>query len=129
MNFAANLRKLLSMILLMNLAACTTGPQRVAVPTPGNTPPTTQVFVGARVRVVKLDGKELEFKVLEITPSGLKSKHGVVPYADMQSLTILRPSAENTLIVLSVLAALVGIIALGQVIGDVGGAAVYNSSN
>lgn len=92
----------LSLGILLNLATCTTTPQPVEVPAPGPMPPTTEVFVGARVRIVKLDNTLIEFKVLEITPTGLRGKGGVVPYQEMRSLTILRPNADTVVLALGI---------------------------
>lgn len=112
----AAIKVLLSLVILLNLAACATTPQPVEVPAPGPTPPTTEVFVGARVQIVKLDHTLVEFKVLEITPTGLRGKDGVVPYQEMRSLTILRPNADTIVLALGIAAAVVGIILAGQAI-------------
>ena len=74
---------LLSQGTLLNLAACAATPQPVEVPASRSTPPTTEVFLGARVRIVKLDLTLVEFMVLEITPTGLRGKDGVVPCHQM----------------------------------------------
>lgn len=84
-----------SLGILLNLATCATTPQPVEVPAPVLMPSTSELFVGAWVQIVKLDHTLVEFKVLEITPTGLRGKDGVVPYQEMRSLTILHPNADT----------------------------------
>jgi hypothetical protein len=105
---------LLSLVFLLNLAACMTTPQPVEVPAPGPIPPTTELFVGARVQVVKMDHTLIRFKVLEITPTGLRGKDRVVPYQDIRSLTLLRPNADSVVLALGIAAAVAGIIPASQ---------------
>jgi hypothetical protein len=105
---------LISLVFLLNIAACTTTPQPVEVPAPGPIPPTTEVFVGAQVQVVKMDHALIRFKVLEITPTGLRGKDGVVPYQDMRSLTLLRPNSDSVVLALGIAAAVGGIILASQ---------------
>jgi hypothetical protein len=111
-NISANV--LLNLVFLLNIAACTTTPQPVEVPAPGPIPPTTEVFVGARVQVVKMDHTLIRFKVLEITPTGLRGKDGVVPYQDMRSLTLRCPNADSGVLALGIAAAVAGIIPASQ---------------
>jgi hypothetical protein len=57
------MRTQLALVLLLNLTGCAATPRPVDVPEPGDTPSTTEVSVGARVRIEKMDGSVIEFKV------------------------------------------------------------------
>lgn len=105
-------RFMISLVLLLNLAGCATVPEHVAVPPDGTM--ATEVFVGSQVRILKNDGSETEFRVLEVTPTGLRGEDGWVAYQEMRSLAVLRRDYSAVGLVLGIAAAIVGIALAGQ---------------
>lgn len=112
---ASALRIFLSFALLLQLVACAMTPHSVAVPGPGYLPSQDEIFVGARVEVTTFEGKVMEFEVLEILPDGLRGEQGSVPFAEMRSLYVLRPSVNGGWILAVILVAALAVVATQSV--------------
>lgn len=94
------------MLVVTTITGCSTM-QRV--PTPNATIVSSEVEVGDRVEITRINGRKLKFKVTQISPSGVTGKNSFVAYADMRALSVRKAGHGDAL---KQIAGIVGIVLL-----------------